>query len=132
MEKGTSSARCRSSRASRTISAEAVDDAELIEINSMTFDKMIKGNIEIAIRMLRKLSIRLRETERRFEGLQADGRAAVPIAPGGARSPSACRAAGTGTRLEVDGDGTDFAGAGERNAHRALRSRDRSRCPMST
>ena len=56
-----------------------MDDAELIEINSMTFDKMIKGNIEIAIRMLRKLSIRLRETERRFEGLQADGRAAAPV-----------------------------------------------------
>ena len=51
----------------RTVSAEAVDDSELIEINSMTFDKMIKGNIEIAIRMLRKLSIRLREAEKKIE-----------------------------------------------------------------
>jgi CRP-like cAMP-binding protein len=95
----------------RTISAEAVDDAELIEINSMTFDKMIKGNIEIAIRMLRKLSIRLRETERRFEGLQADGRAAVPTRQA-APKPKVAGAAGTGTRLEVDGDGTNFAVAG--------------------
>src|SRR5512139_1742997 len=55
----------------RTVSAEAVEDAELIEINSMTFDKMIKGNIEIAIRMLRKLSIRLRDAERRIESLQS-------------------------------------------------------------
>jgi CRP-like cAMP-binding protein len=91
----------------RTISAEAVEDAELIEINSMTFDKMIKGNIEIAIRMLRKLSIRLRETERRFEGLQADGRSPAP-----ARQSSTAKATGsdtTGTRLEVDGDGAVFA-----------------------
>jgi CRP-like cAMP-binding protein len=93
----------------RTISAEAVEDAELIEINSMTFDKMIKGNIEIAIRMLRKLSIRLRETERRLEGLQADGRSATPARQTAAAKPRAAGNAGTGTRLEVDGDGTSFA-----------------------
>src|SRR5215813_849034 len=61
----------------RTVSAEATEDAELIEINSMTFDKMIKGNIEIAIRMLRKLSIRLREAERRIETLQPGAAAAA-------------------------------------------------------
>ena len=92
----------------RTISAEAVEDAELIEINSMTFDKMIKGNIEIAIRMLRKLSIRLRETERRLEGLQADGRAAAPARQAAIVKPKTAGAAGTGTRLEVDGDGTSY------------------------
>jgi CRP-like cAMP-binding protein len=48
----------------RSSSAEASESSELIEINSSTFDKMIRGNIEIAIRMLRKLSIRLRESER--------------------------------------------------------------------
>ncbi len=48
----------------RSSSAEATENSELIEINSSTFDKMIRGNIEIAIRMLRKLSIRLRESER--------------------------------------------------------------------
>jgi len=96
----------------RTISAEAVEDAELIEINSMTFDKMIKGNIEIAIRMLRKLSIRLRETERRLEGLQADGRSAAPARQAATAKPKAAGTAGTGTRLEVDGDGASFAVAG--------------------
>jgi len=92
----------------RTISAESVEDSELIEINSMTFDKMIKGNIEIAIRMLRKLSIRLRDAERRIEALQADGRTAAasrPSAPVVARPSSA---AGSGTRLEVEGEGTQF------------------------
>jgi hypothetical protein len=48
-------------------SARAVDDVELIEINSTLFDRMIKGNVEIAVRMLRKLSIRLRETNRKYE-----------------------------------------------------------------
>ncbi len=72
----------------RTVSAEAVDDSELIEINSMTFDKMIKGNIEIAIRMLRKLSIRLREAEKKIETLQAaEGRPTVV-----AKAPAAPRA----------------------------------------
>ena len=70
-----------------------------------------QGNIEIAIRMLRKLSIRLRETERRFEGLQADGRSAAPARPSSQAERSRGRR-GTGTRLEVDGDGTIFARAG--------------------
>ena len=47
--------------------AAAIEDCELIEINSTLFDKMIKGNIEIAVRMLRKLSIRLRDALRRLE-----------------------------------------------------------------
>ena len=59
----------------RTNSAEAGEDCELIEINSMTFDRMIRGNIEIAVRMLRKLSIRLREADRSIEKLQ---RSSVP------------------------------------------------------
>jgi CRP-like cAMP-binding protein len=97
----------------RTVSAEAVEDTELIEINSMTFDKMIKGNIEIAIRMLRKLSIRLREAERRLEELQAAGatlapRASRPAAPAPRRQPPVERVADAGIRLEVEGEPTVF------------------------
>ena len=62
----------------RNFSAEAVEDVELIEINSMTFDKMIKGNIEIAIRMLRKLSLRLRESEQALETLESKKTIAAP------------------------------------------------------
>ena len=54
----------------RPHSAVAEDDAELIEINNTIFDKMIRGNIEIAVRMLRKLSIRLREAESQITDLQ--------------------------------------------------------------
>jgi CRP-like cAMP-binding protein len=53
----------------RTSAAEAVGDIELIEINSATFDRMIRANIEIAVRMLRKLSNRLQEATRKLESL---------------------------------------------------------------
>ncbi len=89
----------------RTVSAEAVEDSELIEINSMTFDKMIKGNIEIAIRMLRKLSIRLREAERRIGAMQSEGpRPAFISRPSPAPRPTVPRTAPSGPRLEVEGE----------------------------
>jgi len=55
----------------RSTSAEALEDAELIEINSTTFDKMIRANIEIAVRMLRKLSNRLQEANHKIETLMS-------------------------------------------------------------
>src|SRR6266850_793658 len=66
-------------------SARALDDVELIEINSTLFDRMIKGNVEIAVRMLRKLSIRLRETNRKYEALL--GEPAADAAPAATRAP---------------------------------------------
>jgi hypothetical protein len=51
----------------RTASAEAAEPSELIEINTTIFDRMIRGNIEIAVRMLRKLSGRLQESQRRLD-----------------------------------------------------------------
>ncbi len=62
----------------RTASAEALDECEIIEINSTTFDKMIRANIEIAVRMLRKLSNRLQEANRKIEILS---RAPAPGKP---------------------------------------------------
>src|SRR3989441_12025309 len=70
----------------RTASAEALDDSELIEINSTTFDTMIRANIEIAVRMLRKLSNRLQEANRKIEILSRATTA-------GRRSPQAARVA---------------------------------------
>ena len=84
----------------RTFCAEALEDVELIEINSMTFDKMIKGNIEIAIRMLRKLSIRCRELERRImEVHPAAGKATAHPGPTGVVKPKIESAADSGLRL---------------------------------
>jgi len=45
----------------RTASARARTDVELVRINGATFDSMLKGNTEIAVRMMRKLSRRQRE-----------------------------------------------------------------------
>jgi len=46
----------------RTADALARTDVELVRINQSTFDEMLRHNGEIAVRMLRKLSRRLRET----------------------------------------------------------------------
>lgn len=53
----------------RTATAITVEDSELIVINGAIFDQMIKSNIEIAVRMLRKLSMRLRETTEQLDSL---------------------------------------------------------------
>jgi len=63
--------------ASRTASARAKTDVELVRINQTTFDQMIKSNTEIAVRMLRKLSRRLRETTDLLE--EALGRKLEPV-----------------------------------------------------
>jgi CRP-like cAMP-binding protein len=47
----------------RAASARALTDAKLLQINGSTFDQMLQGNPEIAVRMMRKLSRRLRETD---------------------------------------------------------------------
>jgi len=51
----------------RTASARAKSDVELVRINQTTFDEMLRHNAEIAVRMLRKLSRRLRETTKLLE-----------------------------------------------------------------
>jgi len=51
----------------RTASARARTDVEVVRINQTTFDQMIKSNTEIAVRMLRKFSRRLRETTTMLE-----------------------------------------------------------------
>ncbi len=89
----------------RTFSAEAIEDVELIEINSMTFDKMIKGNIEIAIRMLRKLSIRCRDLERRI--MEADpvtGKGPAQTDHAGAVKPKHDSSSDSGLRLVEDSE----------------------------
>ncbi len=47
----------------RAASARALTDARLLQINGSTFDQMLQSNPEIAVRMMRKLSRRLRETD---------------------------------------------------------------------
>jgi CRP-like cAMP-binding protein len=51
----------------RTATARAKTDVEVVRINGATFDTMLKSNTEIAIRMMRKLSRRLREVTSMLE-----------------------------------------------------------------
>lgn len=47
----------------RAASARAATDVRLLQINGSTFDQLLRSNPEIAVRMMRKLSRRLRETD---------------------------------------------------------------------
>jgi CRP-like cAMP-binding protein len=51
----------------RTATARAKTDIEVVRINGATFDTMLKSNTEIAVRMMRKLSRRVREVTAMLE-----------------------------------------------------------------
>jgi CRP-like cAMP-binding protein len=53
----------------RSASAEAVEDSMLIEVDAATFEEMLRTNAEIAVRMMRKLAARVRESDKRIQGL---------------------------------------------------------------
>jgi CRP-like cAMP-binding protein len=60
-------------RQPRSAAAEMVEAGDLIVISGDVFGDMIKANPEIAVRMLRKYSIRLRETNRQLEQVMSAG-----------------------------------------------------------
>jgi CRP-like cAMP-binding protein len=74
-------------RLPRSASAEMLDDGDLIVIAGDIFGDMIKANPEIAVRMLRKQSIRLRETNKQLEqalkGAPASAAAQQPLGNAG-------------------------------------------------
>ncbi len=53
----------------RAASARAATDIRLLQINGSTFDQLLQSNPEIAVRMMRKLSRRLRETDEMLKSL---------------------------------------------------------------
>ena len=65
----------------RAAGARALSDVRLLEIDGATFDKMLRDNPEIAVRMMRKLSRRLRETDALLRELGAPSLPAGPPAP---------------------------------------------------
>jgi CRP-like cAMP-binding protein len=75
-------------RMPRSASAEMAEDGDLIVIGSDVFGDMIKANPEIAFRMMRKYSIRLRETTKQIEQLAAAGGVAVPDSPPKEKPPT--------------------------------------------
>jgi CRP-like cAMP-binding protein len=85
-------------RLPRSATAEVVEDGDLIVIAGEIFGDMIKANPEIAVRMLRKQSIRLRETNKQLE--QALKGAPASVAAAAAPQPAA--AAGTAGTLQAE------------------------------
>src|SRR4051794_17963237 len=53
----------------RNASAFVQDDAKMLVIDPKTFEGMIRGNSEIAVRMIKKLAERLSETDAQIENL---------------------------------------------------------------
>jgi CRP-like cAMP-binding protein len=68
-------------RMPRSASAEMLEDGDLIVIGSEIFGDMIKSNPEIAVRMLRKYSLRLRETTRQIEQIAGGGAIPADLSP---------------------------------------------------
>lgn len=56
----------------RTATVTALEDCEMVRIDGSTFDSMMRSNTEIAVRMLRKFSVRLREMDKKIEALLVD------------------------------------------------------------
>ena len=72
----------------RTASARSLTDSKLLQINGSTFDQMLRSNPEIAVRMMRKLSRRLRKSgselqayQERFGGAQEAPEQPLPSMP---------------------------------------------------
>jgi len=80
-------------RMPRSATAEVVEEGDLIVISGEMFGDMIKANPEIAVRMLRKQSIRLRETNRQLESVMAHGGISAP--PPADAAPAAPPTSGT-------------------------------------
>lgn len=53
--------------APRSANARVVEDARLLVLDSATFDRMIRENTEIAVRLIKKLSFRLEQAARQIE-----------------------------------------------------------------
>ncbi len=53
----------------RPVTAVVVEDASLIQVKSAQFEDMIRGNTDIALRMLKKLTKRLTESQYRVSNL---------------------------------------------------------------
>jgi CRP/FNR family cyclic AMP-dependent transcriptional regulator len=53
----------------RSATAVAIEDCEMLVIDRKTFDTLLRGNVEIAIRFIKRLADRLRETTDRLEAL---------------------------------------------------------------
>lgn len=53
----------------RSATAEVIEDSKILVIDRKTFESMIRGNAEIALRIIKKLAARLQEADNQIENL---------------------------------------------------------------
>jgi CRP-like cAMP-binding protein len=53
----------------RSATAETIEDADMLVIDRKTFETLLRSNVEIAIRFIKRLADRLRETNEQMESL---------------------------------------------------------------
>ena len=100
----------------RSASARAKTDVELVRVNGATFDAMLKSNTEIAIRMLRKLSRRIREVTDMLQQSVGHAPAEVekPVEPRAVPEPNSFRlVGGGGTAFFLHPEGDTLIGRGD-------------------
>jgi CRP-like cAMP-binding protein len=56
----------------RTATVVIEEDAELLKVDAANFQKLLQGNIEIAVRMIRKYTARLRDANAKFQAAVQD------------------------------------------------------------
>jgi CRP/FNR family cyclic AMP-dependent transcriptional regulator len=75
----------------RSATATCAEEARILVIDAKTFEAMIRGNAEIAIRMIKKLADRLQETNEQIENLlfrDASSRVVHFLATAAERAPA--------------------------------------------
>jgi CRP-like cAMP-binding protein len=93
----------------RTASVRALAECKLVRINGTTFDQMLRKNPEIAVRMMRKLSRRLRETDTMLRDVLGSEESQAPemptpdAPPEGAMGPECMVHTLTGLELKLSG-----------------------------
>src|SRR5947209_16886715 len=60
----------------RSAGATVVEDAQLIELDQKSFETLVRKNGEISVRLMRRLSSRLREADRQIQALMSRSGAA--------------------------------------------------------
>jgi CRP-like cAMP-binding protein len=72
----------------RAATAEAVEACELMRIDGSTFSNMVRQNVEIAVRMMRKLSARLRQANEKISDLRGGALKSAPVAASAGEPPA--------------------------------------------
>jgi CRP-like cAMP-binding protein len=96
----------------RNATARALTDAKLIPIDGATFDAMLRSDPEIGVRIMRKLSRRVRETDELFRRAVKEGEIQIkveqvsPLPSASEDSPARLTHAESGVEYRLPGTGT--------------------------